>query len=1062
MLLITIFMGIQHVYSQSSEMKFEHLSVNEGLSQSTVFSVLQDRNGFIWMGTRTGGLNKYDGYSFTHYKKDPDNAYSISGNEIISLFEDSKGVIWAGTRNEGLNRFDAQTERFYTYLSEGNKGALPDNTIHAFCEDSNDQLWIGTNNGLAKYDIGSNSFIEYANSLTDSTFGQIYSLCQADEGEILVGTKNTGLYIFDVESGEVLKWYKSEDDNPSSLSENSITALLFDSQGRLWAGTRNIGLNRCDNLDSGEFVSIIHNEAVETSLASNIIRTLWEDKEGNIWIGTKDGLELLLPTEHSLSQPGFVHFKNENHNNNSLSQNSIYSFIEDFNGNFWVGTWSGGVNYIDKTGQKFIHIKHQENNNLGLSYNVVSSFAQSYNFIWVGTEGGGLDRYNPTTNQFEHFKKNPKKPNGLKSDHIKSLCIDKSGDLWVGTFNGVHLYNKRNNTFTHFLDGASIYSIKEGEPNEIWLASSKCLFRIDKNSFEIKTYKYNSNDSSSISNNSINTIYKDNNQYIWIGTKNGLNLYNRSSDNFIRYTNNRDSRSSISNDFITSICQDDTGVLWIGTVDGLNRYDENTSTFTHYGEKDGLPDNVISNIIADNENCLWITTNRGLTRLKLKHIEQSKTDNDIEFVIRNYDRGDGLQGNEFIMNASFKGEDGELYFGGVNGFNVFQPHKIKDNYQEPPIVITNFKLFNKPVEIGAKNSPLTAHISNTKQLTLNHKQSVLTFEFVALNYTSPEKNQYAFLLEGFDEDWNYVGNKREATYTNLPAGDYVFRVKASNNDGIWNNEGTSISIVVKPAWYKTYLFYFILFVIVGGAIFIVEKARVEQLKKDRERLEKELANGNEEIVQQKMLVEKQEEELQIRQESEKQMKWHNRGVILLTNLISEKRNNLDLLANAIIVELVQYIEAQMGAIYFSMDSSDKIQELKLTGGYAVNDKQLEGTVVKKGEGLVGTCLKKKEILKIDDLPEDYALLGSGLGNASMSHLTLIPIIYENKVEGVIELISFEEIEEYKVKLIEAICTTLGAAIVNEKANRKIQLMLEKSKSQKEMSSAKKEELGQNH
>lgn len=1050
----------QTVSAQENNLKFEHLSVNEGLSQSTVFSLLQDRQGFIWIGTRTGGLNKYDGYTFKHYKKDQEDPYSISGNEIVALCETKDGQIWVGTRGEGLNRFDPLTEKFYSYHRTTNyDSGLYDNTIIAIAEDSYGQLWVGTNGGISVYNAEADIFEKVENSLAEKTFGHIYALSAAAEGELLIGTKNEGMYLLDVKSKIVKDVFQSGDDE-HSLSGKSVFQILYDSKGGVWAGTRNNGLNYCSNLSTKKFIRYKNDPDNDASLTSNIIRTLCEDKSGAIWVGTKNGIDVISSEDIGRTAPNFIHFKKSENDQNGLNHNSIYSFIEDSYGNYWAGTWSGGVNHMIQGGKNFEHYWHQAQNPESISHNLVSSFAENSKGLWVGTEGGGLNLYDKQTGVFKAYSNQLENASGLMSDHVKALVVDDDGDLWVGTFKGLHLFDPTTSEFTPFLDGKSVYSIKEGTAGELWVATSNGLHVITKSDFQVTSYYYVSDDKNSISNSSILYVFKDKDERLWIGTRKGLNLYNRSLDNFIRFTHDEEDRTTISNNFVSSIGQDTQGNIWIGTSDGLNKYNPSDGTFSHYGEKQGLPDNVISNIQTDNSGGIWVTTNRGLSKITLSAKEASDTSAVTISEVRTFENSDGLQGNEFTLNSSYKNEYGELYFGGANGFNKFFPDKLQENQKIPPVVFTGFKLFNKPVEIGAEGSLLKKHISSTEKIKFNHKQKVFSFEFVGLNYISPEKNKYAYILEGFNDDWVDLGDRREVSFTNLPPGDYTLKVIASNNDGYWNEEGASIELVVKPAWYKTLLFYIIVLLVVVFVVFNVVKMREQQLKSNQALLESQLADGKREIKEQQEKVEKQALELEERNEREKQAKWHNRGVIDMSKLISEKRNNMKLLANSIIVELVTYIDVQMGALYIKQ-SDEGEQVLELMGGYALDGSHFENKTVSVGEGLVGTCVLNKEIMEVDDLPVGYATLGSGLGEANLSQLTLVPVVYEGEIEGVIELISFEKVPAYKINLVKTICETLGATLINVRANSRIENMLQESNDQKETLFQHEEELKQN-
>jgi ligand-binding sensor domain-containing protein/methyl-accepting chemotaxis protein len=841
LLLLTI---IFNTPAQHSQVNFKEISLSEGLSQSTVFCSLQDSKGFLWFGTRTGGLNKYDGYTFTHYKHDRDDSNTISGNEILCLLEDSNNNIWIGTRNNGLNLFTTETETFTHYFSGENQANSTENTvINDIKEDDLKQLWIGTNSGLLLYNREENTFAEIKDN-EGKSFNTIQQICVAKNNTLLIGTKNYGIYLISTKSKKILKNYRHEEDNEQSISSNYITALIYDKDGEIWAGTRDHGLNRINQVNTDIVTRIANDKNNENSLASDIIRTLNQDKQGNIWIGTKNGLEQLLPSQQKKDNPEFIHYQNNQLDKNSLNQNSIYSFLEDNVGDFWIGTWSGGVNHLSINNQKFEYFKYQANKKNGLSHNIVSSFAITKRGLWIGTEEtGGLNLYDINNNTFKNIRADINKATSLQSNHIKSLYADEEENLWVGTFNGLHMLKDGSDSFKYFLKGASIYCMEGGAKNDLWIGTSKNLYLLDKDNYQFTTIKVGKQ---GITNSSINTLLKDSKGNIWIGTKKGLNYFNYSDQSILQFTHSQIDKNTLSNNHITSIREDQEGNIWIGTQDGLNKYNPKTKTFTLFGEKDGLPDNLINNILTDDLGNLWLTTNRGLSRFNIK-LAQEKAHNQNLNKIRNFDIGDGLQGNEFITNACYKSRDGRLYFGGVNGFNSFHPEKMKENTNIPKVIITDFQLFNKQVKIGIPNSPLTKNITQTKNLTLTHKQSVITFGFVALNFKSSEKNRYAYYMEGFDKNWIEAGTKREASYTNLPADDYVFRVKASNNDGIWNEEGTYINITILPPWWEAWWFRTLCITFVATIIIGYSRYRTKKLKENQKKLEQEVKIATEEV-----------------------------------------------------------------------------------------------------------------------------------------------------------------------------------------------------------------------
>lgn len=815
---------------------------------------MEDDKGFIWLGTRTGGLNRYDGYEFKNYYYDPSNPFGISGNEILTLFQDSKGYIWVGTRNSGLNRFDPGTERFETfYASTGDQTSVPHNTAKSIIEIS-EKIWIGTNLGLCIYNEEDNSFERINNTLdSNESFGQITSLVTGDHNNIYIGTKS-GVYVIDAETKETLLHFSHDKNNPKTINDNDIQTLYFDKRKQLWVGTRNKGLSLLKtSFANKDFKRFIYNEERPNGIINNIVRTILEDKNGNIWIATKEGLEMLTPGEQITQEPRFSHFQHSENNSNSLSQNSVYSLIEDSKGNLWAGMWSAGVNFLYLGRSKFEHYKHQLNIESTLSDDNVSSFTNGKNGVWIGTEGGGLNLFDRENSNYKVYQTSENE-NSLVSNHVKALLEDDLSNLWIGTFKGLNYLDVSNERFNLFLEGLSIYSIIKPRQDELWVGTNKGLFVLDGNGKILKTYR-ETNDIKGITNEAIHTLFQDKNDRIWVGTKDGLNLYDRSQDNFYRFEYDPRDSAGISHYYVTSINEDELGNLWVGTLGGLNKLNQDNKTFTQYGRKSGFPDVAINNIVFDEEGNLWVTTNQGLSRIAANSLDRQ------QFEIRDYDLNDGIQDYEFIMNASYKNGKGEIFLGGVNGFNLFDPLDMVDNLEIPKIFITSLSLFNEKMEVGAEGSPLNRSISEMDLLKLKPGQSSITLEYVALNYKSSENNEYAYILEGFDKEWTYVGNVRQASYTNLPHGTYTFKVKGSNNDGVWNETGASIEIYIEPHWWQTMLFRILSIATVLLIAFLFFRSRIIKERRDRQFLEQKVTEATDQLKVKNEVLEQQQEKL---------------------------------------------------------------------------------------------------------------------------------------------------------------------------------------------------------
>lgn len=845
--LVLVKTGTSFSQVTQGHLRFEEISVEKGLSQRTVFCTVQDKYGYIWMGTRTGGLNKFDGYAFTQYNKLQGDTTSISGNEVTCLLEDSKGRLWVGTRGNGMNRFDHETELFKQYVTN-KKGefSLRNRTINEIAEDSNGTVWIATTGGLCYYDEEKDSFIQIRNNLRDDkSYGNVTALASVNE-HLVVGMKREGLYFIDTNTKKAFRNLLHNEEDETSISENYISCLHFDAKERLWVGTRNKGLNVLFSLDSDEFTRFQVSKDGD-GLLSNVIRAVHVYKE-NVWIGTKSGLSILMAESLQSDTPVFTNLLNDPFDNKSLSNNSIYSIMGDRDQNLWIGTWNGGVNFVSSNGKKFRHYFSRANDPSSLSTPIVSSFEWYQNQLIVGTENnGGVQVFDPKTELFSHLN------DAVATIHVKGLLVDRDGDLWIGSLRGLYLYSTDKGTLSTLLEKSAITDLEEGKDGELWVATTKKLVRIDKRTQEQVSYTRDYRDSTSISNNFINTIFYDAKGQVWIGTKFGLNLYQRDTDSFQRFFHSPENDNTLSSNHISALSEDSEGILWVGTIDGLNRYDRSADLFSRYNRKDGIPDNVINNILMDDSSNLWVTTNRGVCKISV--------DDDQLLKVVSYKLSDGLQDFEFLMNASFKLPSGEMFFGGVNGYNAFFPDEVKSNPIKPTVAINQLKLYNEPVDFNSKDAPIDKPMSLAKKVTLNHQQSVMTFGFVALSYDSPEANQYAYKMEGFDADWNEAGTRREAYYSNLEAGTYTFKVRASNNDGVWSDEEASLVVRVLPPWWATWWFRGLVLLGLALAIFLVIQRKRNQIRNQKRQLQEKLDKAVEEVKNQNIGLNQEKENL---------------------------------------------------------------------------------------------------------------------------------------------------------------------------------------------------------
>ncbi len=864
---------------RNSDIRFEQISIEEGLSQNVVAGILQDSKGFLWIATEDG-LTRYDGYDFTIYKHIPKDPESLNENELVALYEDRSGIIWIGTEGGGLNRFDRKTEKFIHYQHDpDDPDSLSDNEVHAIYEDHLGILWVGTEGGgLNKFDRNSEKFTRYLPDPDDPgslSHDEVKVIYEDRSGVLWIGTVG-GLEKLDRKT-EKFVHYRHNPDDPHSLSHDEVKTIYEDTAGVLWVGTEGGGLNQLDR-DTGIFTHYLPDPDNPNSLNDDVIKSFYEDKAGVLWVGTESGglnkfdrerktfthYQNFPDDPHSLSQnevtfiyedrsgvfwigtdggginkfdrkpKKFIRYQHDPNNPNSLSDNRIWDIYEDASGILWIGTEDGGLNKFDRKTGVFTHYQHDPNDPESLAHNEVSSIYEDHNgTLWIGSDGGGLHQFDRDTGKFIRYQANPDDSNSLSNNDIQVLHGSQSGVLWIGTEGGgVNKFDLTTKTFTHYKEEEDDED-EEGEEEE----SEEEEEEREEEESEEEEENY-----SGLSSDEIVALYEDRSGILWIGTEgDGLNKFDPKTETFTLYETEDDNPNSLSNNKVWSIYEDRSGILWIGTGSGLNKFERETENggpgiFTHYREKDGLPNDVIYGILEDSQGFLWLSTNKGISKFN------PKTE-----TFKNYGVQDGLQGNKFERGSYYLSKSGEMFFGGVHGFNAFYPEQVKDNPHIPPVVITDFQLFGKSVNIasesGSEKSPLKDSIVETKALELSYQDYVFSFEFATMDYTIPAKNQYAYMMEGFDKGWIYAGTRRFANYTNLPAGTYNFRVKGSNNDGVWNEQGTSIAITVIPPPWQTWWAYSLYVILLAGAVLgyvrYKTKANAEELERQREKLEQE-------------------------------------------------------------------------------------------------------------------------------------------------------------------------------------------------------------------------------
>ncbi len=841
-----------NIYAKEQKVLFDKISVLQGLSHSSVYSIAQDKQGYLWFATQDG-LNKYDGYDFKKYFHDPNDSTSLSYSSISIIYSDSKDNLWVGTWGGGLNRFDRSTGSFVRYYSEiSDSNNLGSQRISFIMESQKEELWIGTGeDGLFIYNYNSETFRYFNSSNSNLYHDRIWGLAEDGDGTIWIATE-TGLNKFTPSNG-IEKVHFNNSSTDSLLNTDRIRCLYFDNSDNLWLGTQN-GLMQF-NKAKESFKTFLNNPKDNESIGSNIINTIYEDNSGNLWIGTLNGGLNLFNKETDQ----FVVYKHSLTKPNSIANNDIRSIIHDKSGNIWIGTRGGGINKFNLNIEPFVHITSIPFNPNSLNdKNVRSVYEDDKQNIWIGTNEGGLNKIDFETGKFSFYKNSDNSRNSILGDDVFSIIQDRRGNIWLGTADGLNKFDADKEIFTNYLhdpddnsslSGNLILSILEDNFGNIWIGT----YRNGLNKLNIETQKFEHFKSdpkniNSLSGDEVYSLAKDSVGNIWAGTVNGISKINPETEDIKNYSNIIQNQQSI-NVTVYSLAIHEKLIL-IGTNVGFFIFDPETKSIESYTESDGLTNNFVYGIVVDDKGKIWLSTNKGISCFDLDKKNY-----------RNYNIHDGLQSNVFNVGAYHKGKSGKLYFGGINGLTVFNPLNIKINNTPPPIVITDFSLFNTPAK-EYKSTYYLSKIEKAENFDLNFNQNFITIEFSALDFVNPLKNQYMYKMEGVDIDWNNAGTKRFATYTNLDPGDYTFIVKASNNDGLWNEEGFAFDFTISPPYWRTWWFISLSTIALLSIAFTFYKWRVDDLTNHQKALEKHI--HEKEIAERRLIASQERYELAVK------------------------------------------------------------------------------------------------------------------------------------------------------------------------------------------------------
>jgi methyl-accepting chemotaxis protein/ligand-binding sensor domain-containing protein len=796
--------------ASAQKLQFRQITPDQGLSSSLVQAILQDSRGFVWLGTKKG-VDRYDGYTFTSYRHRADDSTSIVDNDAMTLYEDTQKSLWVGT-TKGLSRYDREHDRFQNFL------IVPGDTVAVGAViEAQGTLYVGTARGLYKFDRATHRATPASEQLVGI---DIQGLFEDGSHHLWLGGKGSGAREYNPQTGSVRVWTidPESSDSPTLLKGKDVRQFVEDGDGNIYMAMMDGGIARI-NRGTGAVALFQHDAEDAQSLAINAVHSILLDGTRGMWVGTENGgLDYF-----DFATRKFQHNKFDPNNPSGLNSNSIWSLYKDPSGTLWVGTFAGGVNISRANGNAIRRFRSIAGDATSLSYNSVMAFLEdSRGGMWVATDGGGLNRFDRASGKFQRYSTTT---SNLNSDAVLSLTEDRAGKIWLATWaGGINRFDPQTGRFTAYTPKNSAmaddnaFAVYADRAGQIWIGTySKGLQRLDPNTgvFSAPILLGKNRESQ------IRVITQLSDGAMLIGTTGGSMIeYDPRTGKKKPFAVGND---GVSAPQINAIVETEPGTIWIGTGSGLDRLDRRSGKFTHFTENDGLPGSTINGIVPDASGQLWLSGDRGIVRFDPA---SKKT--------KAYTVADGLQGSEYNFASYYRARDGGVFFGGSQGFNALEPDRITQNGHVPPVAITGFQLFNKPVAIGAKGSPLEQSITTTERLVLHHNQDVFTLEFAALDYVAPDKNQYAYKLEGLDKEWNEVGNKRIASYTNLPAGTYTFRVKGTNNDGVWNEQGAALEIKVVPPFWAAWWFRTILLLAAAYAVrygLRIQRERRESLER---------------------------------------------------------------------------------------------------------------------------------------------------------------------------------------------------------------------------------------
>ncbi len=934
-------------------MRFDHITLDDGLSQSNVSTILQDSRGLMWFGTENG-LNSYNGYDIEQFKRERGNPDALGSDYIYDIEEDADGNLWIATNGGGVAKMSLSTRRFETFRHDpANSNSISSNVVRSLLID-NGYIWLASRGeGLDRLNPRDGQFTHYDfgnDKHPTKNPDEIYALHMGSPGKLWIGS-NAGLTLLDTQSGEFTSYTHSAD-NDRSLSDDRVRAIFEDDAGRMWIGTYGGGLNLFDKT-TRSFTRYQHDADDKSSLANNRITSIFEDNDGRMWVGTYGGLNLV-----NRSNGTFTRFSNVDTDPTSLGGNAVTEIYQDRGGLLWIGTRNRGLSkWNPRTWSYGFENARQLSRNAESQPNVTSFSEDAAGTLWVGTFGDGLSAVDRSTGVTTHYQNDPSRSDSLSDDNVMSLLQDRAGTIWVGTMTGglnrfdpttgVSKVYRHDDSDPRSISANGIMAVYEDRIGQIWVGTfGGGISRLDPNTDQFTHYFPDSSNANALSSNRVTSFAEDPSGKMWVGTDaGGLNLFDPATETFHHFRHDPTDPNTLAADTVYAINIDTNGVVWIGTQGGgLDRVigttdDPQRVTFTNVSQVDGLANDVIYGIQFDNSGKLWLSTNYGISQYDPE-----------TGAIKNMHRPDGLQSEEFNFGAHYRSASGELFFGGHNGFNAFRPEDLRANSIVPLIALTGFYNANDPSKEGIP-------VDTDEGIEISYKDDVVSFEFAALDFATPELNRYQYKLEGFDKEWIDLGSRRTVTYTDLNDGSYLLRVKAANADGVWNETGLAIPVTVSPAPWDTwwaYLGYLAMFAQLVAALWLGHRRKIRREEEYSQRLEVEVQVRTEKLLETNEKLKELNESLQESSLSDPLTGLRNRRFVF-----EEVSKDLEVVRRKLEDERDGLSQGKTSDLVFMMIDLDNFKPINDTYGHAAGDQML----LEVRDVLLGTCRKSDFVIR---------------------------------------------------------------------------------------------------